>query len=134
MQTDKVISVNIAGVKTSRVYMGDFTVKTVMSMKDEFNADLRRRQILGPSPEGTPPAANLQWRAYMYGQVHARTIEAPDFWSETEGGLDIPDENVVSAVYDAILAAEEELQAAIQKDSEAAIKKLKKKPTKEDQD
>ena len=131
MQTDKVVSVNIIGVKTGRAYIGDFTIKTVMSMKDEFNADLRRRQILGPSPDGTPPAANMQYRAYIYGQVQARTLEAPDFWLESDSGLDVPDENVVIAVYDAILEAEEQLGAKIKEDSDKALKKLKKRPMKE---
>lgn len=54
MKTSKVISVSIVGERTSRSYNGQFTIKTVMTMKDEFQADLRRRQIIGPSPEGTP--------------------------------------------------------------------------------
>ena len=131
MQTNKVISVNVIGERTGRVYAGDFTVKLIMSQKDEFQADLRRRVILGPSPEGTPPAPNLQWKAFMFGQLQSRTMEAPTFWTDADNGLDIPDANVVTAVYDALLKAEDDFENAIKKDSEDALKRMQKKNKKE---
>lgn len=127
---NKVISVNIIGNRTGRTYSGEFTVKSMMTQKDEFNADLRRRQIIGPSPDGTGPAPALQWKAFMFGQIHARTIEAPPFWEESDGGLNIQDGNVVTEVYEAVLKVEEEVEAAIKAESEKALEKLTKKASK----
>ena len=134
MKMEKIVSVNIVGDKTGRVYAGEFTMKSVMSQRDEFNADLRRRQIIGPSPEGTPPAPALQWKAYMYGQIHARTLESPDFWDKSDGGLNIPDGNVVTEVYDQILKIEEDIQTKIKEESAKAYEKLQKAPKKEEKE
>jgi len=127
MQTSKVISLSIVGDKTGRVYTGEFTVKTVLSQRDEFKADLVRRQVLGPSPDGTPPAAKLQWDAYVIGQVQARSLESPQFWEDSDGGLDIADSNVITEVYDAMLKAEEELVKEIKEEADKAYEKLNKK-------
>lgn len=126
MQTNKVISIDVIGEKTGRVYKGDFTIKLVLSQRDEFNSDLRRRQILGPSPDGTPPAPNLQMKAYMLGEIQARTIEMPDFWRDSDQGLDLTDPNVTLSIYDAIIKAEEEFEKQIKEDSEKAYEKLSK--------
>jgi hypothetical protein len=130
MKTTTVVAVNVVGDVTGRAYSGNFTIKSVLSMRDEFTADLRRRQIIGPSPENTPPAATLQWRAYMYGQVTARATETPKFWSDADGGLELPDSNVVAAVYEEILKAEAEFKEAIAADSKKALEKLVKKSPK----
>ena len=130
MQTNKVISVDVIGEKTGRIYKGDFTIKLVLTQRDEFNSDLRRRQILGPSPEGTPPAANLQMKAYMLGEIQARTVEMPDFWRDADQGLELADPNVALSIYDAIIEAEQEFEAKIKKDSEEAYKKLSKEKSK----
>jgi hypothetical protein len=127
MKTSKVISVSIVGDRTSRSYSGQFTTKTVMTMKDEFQADLRRRQVIGPSPDGTPPAANLQWRAFMLGQIAVKVLDAPKWWLESNDGLELEDGNVITELYEAILAAEEEVAEDIKKESEEAMDKLKKK-------
>ncbi len=131
MKTSKVISVNVVGDSTGRSYSGDFTVKMVMTQRDEFHADLRRRQILGPSPDGTPPASKLQWDAFMLGQIQARTVESPKFWQDSDFGMDLEDSNVATAVYNEILKAEDEFKSEILKDSEEALEKLKKKSAKE---
>ena len=126
METEKVISINTVGEKSGRAYSGSFTVKMMMSQKDEFSADLIRRQIIGPSPDGTPPAANLQYKAYIMGMIQARATVVPLFWENSNMGMDIPDGNISLEVYDLILKAEEDFTAGIAKDSEKALKKLKK--------
>lgn len=138
MKTQEIISINVVGSTTGRSYSGSFTVKTVMSQRDVFAADLMRRQIIGPSPENTPPIQSLQLQAYMYAQVNAHTVEAPKFWKDTDGGLDLPDGNVVVAVYEEILKVEDAFSTAIKEDSKKALKELtkktKKKPAEEDEE
>lgn len=127
MKTSKVISVSIVGDRTGRNYNGQFTTKTVSTMKDEFQADLRRRQVIGPSPDGTPPASNLQWRAFMIGQISTKVLDAPKWWIDSYDGLELEDSNVITELYEAVLKAEEEITEDIKKESEEAMDKLKKK-------
>jgi len=131
MQMDKVVSFNIVGERTGRTYSGSFTFKAMASQRDEFDADLRRRQILGPSPDGTPPAANLQMKAFILGQIYSRSIVAPDFWVQSSDGLDILDQNVVYEIYEAIVKIDEEFSNEIKEDSKKALEKLQKKDKKE---
>lgn len=130
MKTQETIAISVVGNVTGRSYSGSFTVKTVMTQRDVFSADLMRRQIIGPSPENTPPIQALQLQAYMYAQVNAHTVDAPKFWKDSDGGLDLPDGNVVVAIYEEILKAEEAFAVAIKEDSKKALKELAKKPTK----
>lgn len=127
MKTTKVVSVNIVGDRSGNPYTGDFTMKMLMTERDEFNADLRRRQILGPSPDGTPPAAALQWRAFMMGQLAARITDAPEWWLSSDTGMELADRNVVPAIYDAMLEAEEELAGEVKQETEKAVNKITKK-------
>ena len=130
MKTSEVFSVNIVGANTKRVYTGEFTTKTTTTMKDEFASDLKRRQVIGPSPDGTPPSANLQWQAYMIGQLFVKLTDAPKWWQDSNGGLDLEDMNVITEVYNAVLEAEDKVIKALDAESEEALEKLKAPPKK----
>jgi len=131
METSKPVSISCVGNKTGKPYNGSFTIMTVTTNRIDFQADLRRRQILGPSPDGTPPAANLQWKAFMLGQLFARIQTSPSWWESSDYGLDLEDDNVVTEVYNKLLEAEEEAEKAIKDDAKKALKKLANKPEEE---
>jgi len=130
MKTSEVFSVNIVGTSTNRSYSGEFTAKTTMTMKDQFAADLKRRQVLGPSPDGTPPAANLQFQAYMIGQLFVKIIDAPKWWQDSNFGLELEDMNVVTELYNSVLELEEKTSKAFEEEADQALEKLKAPPKK----
>src|SRR5271168_5160767 len=109
METSATFSISTTGKTTGQPFAGEFTVKTVMTRRDEFYADQERRRIVGPSPENTPAPVGLQGEAYMLGQLRARITAAPDWWKNSDAGLDLQDVNVIVEIFELALAKEKEI-------------------------
>lgn len=130
METTKIKELSITGESTGDTYNGSFTFNVTTTLRIESASDLRRRQIIGPCPDGTPPSNLLQSKAFMIGEIDSRLIEEPDFWKNGGGGMDIPDANVTLEVYNALLEAMSEYREEISERSKVALEKLAKKDSK----
>ena len=131
MDTTASISISTVGKKTGKPYNGVFVAKMVKSQRDEFLADAVRREILGPSPEGTYPAPKLQGDAYILGQLRVRLLQFPDWWKDSQFGLDLEDDNVAQEILAAILKRESDATASLKTEVDSALKELKSKTKKE---
>jgi hypothetical protein len=125
METTATFTINTTGEDTGRVYSGKFKVKTILSRRDNFVADERRRMILGTNPTQAAPA--LQGEAYILGQLFVRIIEAPKFWQDSDNGLDIEDANVIGEIFKLTIEKQEELKNSVKDEAEKAVKNLSKK-------
>lgn len=130
MDTIKVIEFNTIGKDTGQPYSGKFKIKTVLSRRDRFSADLRRREILGPNGDGAMPT--LQGESFMMGRLFVSIVEGPDWWNNSNSGLDLNDENVISELFEEALQAEREQLESVQKRAEQALEKLSKKKQKDE--
>jgi hypothetical protein len=95
------VTINETGETTGMQYVGEFTVKKRLSLADYAQMDRVTREILGPvAPEkASPRARNI---AEVIGELSVRVIKAPLFWTESRGGLDLEDDQPVSALMGAI--------------------------------
>jgi hypothetical protein len=119
------IDLNIRGDVTDTLYLGKFKVKTILSRRDYFTADLKRREIVGPvSPENA--MATLVGEAYMLGQLYARIIEAPDWWLAKNSGIDLEDSNVISVLFEKANVLEKKAKESIKAKATDALEKLNK--------
>lgn len=125
METTATFTINITGEETGRVYTGKFKVKTILSRRDNFVADERRRMILGAN--STQAAPNLQGEAFILGQLYVRILEAPKFWQDSDNGLDIEDANVIGEVFKLAMEKYDESKNKLKEEAEQAIKSLSKK-------
>lgn len=132
MEMTKVLSVDVTD-RYGEKFRGDFVFKTVLTRRESAFADQVRRQILGPSPDGTQPLPATHNDAFMLGQLSARVVDSPIWWKNSDLGRDILDPNVIAAVYDKALEAEESVTKSVQKDAVEATKTLKAKKPKETQ-
>lgn len=128
METTTSFTVNITGETTGRVYTGKFLVKTVLSRRDSFIADERRRSLLGTNPQAASPA--VQGEAFIFGQLFVRILEAPKFWSDADNGLDLEDANVIGEVFKLTMEKEEERIKQLKEEAQEAVKTLSKKVSK----
>lgn len=120
---EKEFAINEIGAVTKERYTGTFQVKRVLTQREEFLADHRRRSILGPNPENSSMA--MAQNAYALGQLSVRIVKAPTWWnpnSEDVGGLDLLDENLIAKVFEETLKAEQEWRDEIAKKAEASVK------------
>lgn len=116
--------VNATGEITGEQYTGKFTFKTRLSHKERMQIDTLRRQILGPQPEGAVPSPRALSAAQIFANLAVRTLDAPSFWKNSDNGMDLADDDLVSAVYDAAIKAEEDEIQKVRKAGEDAKKDL----------
>ncbi len=116
------INLSVVGTRTGKPYSGKFLVKTVLSRRENFMADERRRFILGANALSAPPA--LQGEAFMLGQLYVRIAESPDWWRNSDGGLDLEDENVIGELFKLIEGKVEESEDKLQAEAKVAVEKL----------
>ena len=124
METTAKFSVSATGESTGKSYAGDFVVKTVLTRRDIFVADERRRIIVGSNAEAVPPALNGE--AFMLGQLLVRIVDAPDWWKTSDGGMNIEDANIIGELFRLTLEREEERLVKLKESSKKALKELSK--------
>jgi hypothetical protein len=122
MDTIKTIELVTTGQDTGHPYSGNFEVKTVLSRRDRFAADQKRREVLGPGGDSALPT--LQGEAFMIGQLWVRVVKAPDWWSNANCGLDLKDENVTPELFELALKAESDAVKELQSKAKSSLEKL----------
>jgi hypothetical protein len=121
--------ISVEGSKTGEKWVGKFTSKVLLSQADELNVDRRRRELLGANAIDASPGA--QQRATIFAELWVRIIEAPSWWKDTAGGLELLDDEPVSAVFNHTQAAEAERLKTIRERAEKAKEALRAIPSPE---
>jgi hypothetical protein len=125
METTVRFGISLTGLQTGRPYAGDFTVKTVLSKKDQFRADEIRRILLGVNSESALPA--LQGDAFMMGQLAVRIVDGPEWWKKSNNGADLEDDNVIPTLFELCMDKEKEHKEKLKAAAEEALKILAEK-------
>ena len=118
-------AINETGDVSGREYVGVFQCKSRLSHLDRFKSDQIRRSLLGgvdPNAAG-PIAQNM---ASAFAEISVRIVEAPDWWKQSNSGVDLPDYNVVTEIYTKCMKIEQDAIDAIVKKAEAAKANLDK--------
>jgi hypothetical protein len=131
-RTDLVITNNIATWEMrvdgdySGTFMGTFKFRCYLSPLQRIAAGREMRDLLGP----IAGLANKQesFMAFAITELKYRVLEAPPFWGAASAqgyAGDLHDENVVFAVFDAAIDAENKYKAILQDKRESAIMRAK---------
>lgn len=118
-------SVSMDGDRTGTKWHGEFTVKTLLSHRDELRRDQIRRELLGGVNPEFASIRSLN-QADVFSDLAVRIIKSPSWWNESSGGLDLSDDNVVATVYSKTMDAEKEVLNRIKKDGDEASAELRK--------
>lgn len=118
-------SVSMDGDRTGTKWHGEFTVKTLLSHRDELRRDQIRRELLGGVNPEFASIRSLN-QADVFSDLAVRIIKSPTWWNEAAGGLDLSDDNVVATVYSKTMDAEKEVLNRIKKDGDEASEELRK--------
>jgi hypothetical protein len=122
VETTKSFTINAIGETTGRSYSGKFTVKTVLTRADRFEADRRRRELLGPN--GAEAMPDLQLESFYLGQLAVRIVEAPEWWKDSSNGLNVEDANLIKELSELTFAKEQEAREELKKEAAAALAKM----------
>lgn len=108
-------------------YAGVFKFKCYLTPSEQLAAGRDYRELLGVNAAlAFTKEDNL---AYTLAQLKYRVLVAPPFWNSSIGvnGLtgDIPDENVLDAIFEAAMASQLKYLAILQNKKDEMVKKAK---------
>lgn len=97
-------TVDLIGDMSAQKFQGKFTLKTVLTHKEQLHRDELRRLYLGSfnQAQPSPRAAN---QADVFSDINARLVDftvknCPSWWKENDMGLGLMDDNVIMAIHD----------------------------------
>lgn len=109
---------NVTGEKLE----GTFTFNRILSYGQQLRYDVLYRKYLG---DGDPKYAHplAQQRAKILAEINSSLISAPAFWVNSDGGLNLLDDNTAVEIWTKIMEVQNEAaEARAAKDKEAAEK------------
>ena len=121
---ESTFAIAMKGDTLDHEYTGTFTVRCILTKREELIADVRRRELLGPSADSASPV--ILNNAYVLGQLFVRIVDAPDWWKESDGGADLYDTNVIGEIYAKVLEASAAWRKKVAGESDKAEEPLRK--------
>jgi len=119
----KNITVTLTGDVSKETFRGDFLVKTMLSHNDQFLVARKKRELLGDNKISDLPLV-LQQKSLIISELSARVLQAPSWWGSD--GSELIDNNVLVAVFEAAIEAEDEVMKKLQGDGQEAKRDLEK--------
>lgn len=86
-------------------FEGRFTVHCLMNMRQKHLLELEKTRLLGNYSNPTDELAGI---SIILASLRHRIVDAPDWWKQSDGGYNLTDFDVLTALYDKALNAEVE--------------------------
>jgi hypothetical protein len=118
-----VFTINVVGDITKERVQGTFASKPILTHREELTVDRIKRDLLGP--DSANASANSVAMASIIAELSVRLTDAPPFWKNSNGGLDLVDENVVAAVYEKVMKIEKDTVDGVKTEGVEAKQELK---------
>lgn len=113
-KNEKSFMFSLVGEITGHKYEGQFSTKCVLSMADKRVLEIEQSRL---SMDLLNPTDNLVAIARVVANLRVRVIDAPDWFDQIIGSLDILDDNVIFELYGECLKASSEWQDELKKKS-----------------
>jgi hypothetical protein len=117
-------SVSVTGEVSGEKYPGMFKTKLRLSHREQLRLDEIRRELLGKNHEAATPRAQSQANAFATIMVHL--VESPKWWKDSDGGLDLEDDNILEEVYTKIIELKKSASSKLKTEADAAKAELAK--------
>lgn len=98
------------GETTGNKYEGKFTVLCALNMAKKHQLELEKTRLLADFANPTDGLAGI---AIILANLRTKIVDAPEWWKQSGGGLDIMDEDILLKVYNKIKDKEVEWREAI---------------------
>lgn len=105
-------------------YPGVFKAKARLTHRDSLVQDQFKRELLGPNSD-RPIDNDAKAVADVFSKIWVHLVDAPLWWKEAGNGIDLIDNEPVTAVYKEILRIEKEAFEKVLKKGEDAAAALK---------
>jgi hypothetical protein len=105
-------------------YVGTFKIRKRLSHAQNLRKDALRRELLGDSPAAA--TQDVLMSSLILATCQAHIIESPNWWSKSNGGLDLLDQEPLVEVFNKINEAQQKEAEGLQTKAEEAVKELTK--------
>ena len=126
-------TINVVGEVTGESYVGTFKVKPVLNHNEQLTRDALRREYLSRGPEQEKATVRAQNVAAILAEINVRIAPgtdaaptAPTWWKESDGGLNLYDDDVIAEIQDQISKIDKKFKAEVQEKQRAAKEELEK--------
>lgn len=116
---ERKISVDIIGEITGHHYTGDFTVKCSLSILEKQLLGIEKTRLISDYSNPTP---DLMGIANTLSNLRVKIVKGPEWWTESQAGALIEDENILVHIMDKITLAEKDWREDLKKRAEEAKK------------
>ncbi len=86
-------------------YDGQFTVLCLLNMRQKHLLELEKTRLLGNYGSPTDELAGI---AIILANLRHRIVDGPTWWQQSDGGYNLTDIDVLTSLYNKVLAAETE--------------------------
>ena len=86
-------------------YEGQFTINCLLNMRQKHLLELEKTRLLGNYPNPTDELAGI---SVILANLRNRIVDGPPWWTQSDGGYNIPDIDALTKLYDEVLKAESE--------------------------
>jgi len=107
-------SISERGETTGQMFNWSFTAKRMLSIRDRITKDSIRRQLIGDNAQNAETTTVM--RAEVLALLQVSITESPKAWKDSNGGLELFDDNIVVALYEKVV---EEQNKAVEEASAA---------------
>ena len=114
-KNEKSFMLTVEGDVTSHKYEGQFTVKCVLSMADKRLLEIEQSRL---SVDLLNPTNDLVAISRVVANLRVRVMDAPDWFDQIIGNLDVLDDNVIFEIYSECLKASSEWKDELKKKSQ----------------
>ena len=104
MSNETSVTIDVTA-ESGEKYPGKFVIRKRLTHNQKLRQDALRRELLGPSPAGAMD--DVVRSSFMLAKVLAHVVEGPSWWQKAGNGLDLFDEEPITAIYNEIIKIEE---------------------------
>lgn len=117
-------TVKATGELTGEEYFGVFKFRPILPHSLQLEKDRIRRELLGDTSR-SPATKRAENQSEVFSELVVHIVDAPKFWTESQGGLNLYDDNVVKAVHDGLNKVQNDFVVELKKKKEQAEKDLR---------
>lgn len=119
-------AINTIGEDTNETFAGKFTCRTRLTHGERLTQDSIRRALLGTQPAGVTIGERAANTAEILASLQIRIVDSPSWWTNSNGGVDLVDDNLIIELYTTVMKAEADAKAELKKAADEAKGELKK--------
>ena len=96
----------------TKKYEGLFTVHCILNMRQKHAIEVQKTRLL---MDMANPTDELKAQALLLSNLRIRIIDGPEWWKQSDGGLNIIDDDALFALFNKVLDAEDKWKEPVRK-------------------